>query len=210
MVPIPLPLPLQMTPVQVPLKKTAYVFNENPDFRISDTAVCKKNTIQFFALVADPLRFRNYLWDFGDGTQWNSADHNTGGNANHYYPIPAGTPSPLQQGILTTVSLLFQNEYASLCPKADFSALNTSGCKGLTTTFNDLSQSDGVNNIVSKTWDFGDGTVLTDNATSIQHTYATPGTYTVKLTVTDAFGCMDTLQRADLIHATNPIAGFHG
>ncbi|HYK55589.1 MAG TPA: PKD domain-containing protein, partial [Flavisolibacter sp.] len=140
------------------IKKKAYVFNENPDFRVSDTAVCKKNTIQFFAIVADPLRFRNYLWDFGDGTRWNSADHNSGGNANHYYPNPGWYTVTLTTRDINHCVTVVSKRIRINGPKANFSALNTNGCKGLTTTFNDLSQSDGVNNIVNKTWDFGDGT----------------------------------------------------
>ncbi len=190
------------------ISKTVYVFNENPAIRVSDSAVCKKNTIQFFAVVADTLRFRNYLWDFGDGTQWNSADHNTGGYAYHYYPTPGWYRVTLTTRDINRCITVVSKQIRINGPAASFSALNTSGCKGLTTTFNDLSQSDGVNNIISKTWDFGDGTVLSDNANSIQHTYTVPGTYTTKLTVTDAFGCVDSFQRADLIHATNPIAGF--
>jgi gliding motility-associated-like protein len=76
------------------------------------------------------------------------------------------------------------------------------------TTFNDLSQSDGLNNIISKTWDFGDGTILTSNTNAIQHTYITAGTYTTRLMVSDAFGCVDSVTRFNLIHATNPIADF--
>ncbi len=45
--------------------------------------------------------------------------------------------------------------------------------------------------IVSALWDFGDGTTGTDWPTA-QHTYATPGSYTVTVTVTDANGATAT------------------
>jgi 6-phosphogluconolactonase (cycloisomerase 2 family) len=38
-------------------------------------------------------------------------------------------------------------------------------------------------------WDFGDGTTQADGGPTPEHTYALPGTYTVKLTVTDDEGC---------------------
>ena len=41
-------------------------------------------------------------------------------------------------------------------------------------------------------WDFGDGITVTDNTPDISHTYATVGTYTVTLTITDTNGCQET------------------
>ena len=43
--------------------------------------------------------------------------------------------------------------------------------------------------IASWAWDFGDGT--TKSGETASHTYGTPGTYTVKLTVTDNAGGRD-------------------
>ncbi len=56
---------------------------------------------------------------------------------------------------------------------------------GATVTFKNLS-SDGDNNITAYGWDFGDGATSTEPSPT--HTFARPGTYPVKLTVTDAGG----------------------
>lgn len=53
-------------------------------------------------------------------------------------------------------------------------------------------------NGVTRTWDFGDGTVLTDPYPV--HTYALPGTYTVTLTVFDG-GCATTSQQVVVVTA---------
>ena len=42
-------------------------------------------------------------------------------------------------------------------------------------------------------WDFGDGTVLPNGGPTPSHIYTRPGTFTVKLTVTDDEGCRDQL-----------------
>ena len=52
-------------------------------------------------------------------------------------------------------------------PKANFTATNVSGCRGITTTFNDLSTTDGLNAIVNWRWNFGDGSTSISNAFSL-------------------------------------------
>jgi PKD repeat protein len=69
-------------------------------------------------------------------------------------------------------------------PNADF----TSSASGLTASFTSTSTDDGT--ITGYAWDFGDGT--TGSGPAPQHTYATAGTYTVTLTVTDDQGATGT------------------
>jgi PKD repeat protein len=69
-------------------------------------------------------------------------------------------------------------------PSAEFS----SNCTDLSCDFTDAS-SDSDGNIVSRSWDFGDGNGAT--AQNPSHSYAAAGTYTVTLTVTDDDGATD-------------------
>lgn len=57
--------------------------------------------------------------------------------------------------------------------------------------FNAGASSDSDGSIVSYRWDFGDGTVITRTTPTISHTYATSGSYGVRLTVTDDDGAID-------------------
>ncbi|MFI7589619.1 PKD domain-containing protein [Spongisporangium articulatum] len=59
----------------------------------------------------------------------------------------------------------------------------TSSVTNLTASFDATGSSDPDGTIASYAWDFGDGT--TDAGATASHTYAAPGTYSVKLTVTD-------------------------
>ncbi len=89
-------------------------------------------------------------------------------------------------------------------PKASFNATNTSGCVApLTVNFQNTS----TNGITYK-WNFGDGATSTQQSPT--HTYTTPGAFSVRLIVTNATGCTDTLDKADLVKVTPPRIVFLG
>jgi len=71
-------------------------------------------------------------------------------------------------------------------PSAFFSATIT---EGLPVLFNASGSSDADGSVVRYDWDFGDGTTALNGGVAPSHTYARPGTYQVKLTVTDNEGC---------------------
>src|SRR5205085_540487 len=62
----------------------------------------------------------------------------------------------------------------------------------LTANFTD-SSTDSDGSIASRAWDFGDGATATTSSPA--HTYASPGTYTVKLTVTDNGGLQNSISK---------------
>jgi subtilisin family serine protease len=82
-------------------------------------------------------------------------------------------------------------------PMASF----TPDCTGLTCTFTDGSRDDD-GQVVSWSWDFGDGGAST--AQSPSHTYAGEGKYTVKLTITDDDGATATSSQLVSVSAVEP------
>lgn len=74
----------------------------------------------------------------------------------------------------------------------------------LSVTFSNLSNGA----ITASVWNFGDGVVVTNNAGSVTHTYNTPGTNTVTLTISGASGS-STLTQTNYIQALSlPVAQF--
>ena len=67
--------------------------------------------------------------------------------------------------------------------------------------FEDMSETSAAD-IVSWYWDFGDGTTSTEQSPT--HVYASPGTFTVSLTVTDADGLTSTKTKTDYITVSHP------
>jgi gliding motility-associated-like protein len=186
--------------------QTVRAVDENPDFTVSQTVACKPVPILFNTTNINAQNLVSYYWDFGDGVNQTTNSPST----THTY-----TTSGTYTVMLVTTDIngcrdtvIKTNHIRIDGPVANFSETNTAGCAGLTTVFNDLSTSDGVNNIVSWQWDFGDGTIQTYSGPPFQHTYNTPGTYSVKLKITDAAGCVDSLVKTNLIIATDPIPLF--
>ncbi|MCH8330587.1 MAG: PKD domain-containing protein [Bacteroidetes bacterium] len=89
---------------------------------------------------------------------------------------------------------------AILTPLPNFAADPVDGVVPLTVSFSDSSLTTTQS---SWLWDFGDGD--TSLQQHVSHQYDTVKTYTVRLTVTDSFGCSNSLTREDLINVRNPL-----
>jgi len=132
-----------------------------------------------------------WFWDFGDGTT------STEQNPTHAFEVSG--PYSVYNVCLTVMS---NNNtcYDTFCKivivtnnqgcHADFSVTPGPAYLHLM-SFEDLSTGD----IISRTWDFGDGqsvTVVPPQNPNQNHYYASPGFYTVCLTILGADSCMDT------------------
>jgi len=179
--------------------------DQTPDFTATSTTICRGNTITFNPIV-NPALTSYLIWDWGNGVQ------QTGPVSPIAYTYPASGTYTVSlvavaiNGCLDTVTR--QNYIRVNGPVAAYAATNTAGCTGLITSFTDNSTTDGVNALRSWRWDFGDGTIQTFTAPPFQHTYTTAGDYSVKLVVTDASGCSDSITQSNIIHVTDPVPDF--
>ncbi len=74
-------------------------------------------------------------------------------------------------------------------PTAAFSASPGSPVSGQSVGFDGRASTDPDGTVARYDWDFGDGAQAADGGATPSHTYSSPGTYTVRLTVTDNEGC---------------------
>ena len=186
---------------------TIIAINESPDFHANKTVLCKPETIVFYTDNVSVPNVKDYFWDFGDGNQIHNYVYLTYENyttAGTYTVRLITTDINGCQDTVTKINYMRVNG-----PTANFTATNTSGCKGLNTTFNDLTVTDGTHSIVNWKWDFGDGVVQNFSAPPFRHIYNSVGTYSVKLTVTDASGCVDSLSKPDVVITTDPNPDFN-
>ena len=124
----------------------------------------------------------SYAWDFGDGSS------GSGSTTSHTYAATGGYD--------VTLTVTDDRGGSTTLTKRVTVAANQAPVARLSTSVNRLvvgvdgsASTDADGTVASYAWDFGDGTTGTGSTTS--HTYATDGTYTVRLTVTDGQGASD-------------------
>ena len=169
-------------------------------FNASTTAGCDPLTVNFSnSSIGFSAALINYQWSFGDGNFSNDIA------PDHTYTIP-GTYSVILQvmdgnGCVDDTTLEVR---VYPLPVPDFVASTTVGCAPQQILFTQLAS--GINPIVSYLWDFGDGN--TSTLPNPAHVYSQDGLYTVTLTVTDVFGCVQTSTKTDYIRLRHPQADF--
>jgi PKD domain len=92
-------------------------------------------------------------------------------------------------------------------PSASFATYSSPATTGQAVAFNGGSSSAGAGELTSYEWEFGDGSGATGaTLAATSHTYATPGTYTVRLTVSNDSGASATSAQQVTIDAAAPPA----
>lgn len=189
------------------IQTTVNVSDGIPNFRATQTIACKGTSLQLTADSTNAANIVSYAWDFGDG-----ATFGTGATTSITYQ-KAGryTIRLTTTDVNGCTETVVKPQYLQINgPTAGFAATDTTGCKGLQTTFTDASANDGSHRIVAWNWNFGDSTSLTQLSNNpIRHTYATAGNFDVRLQVTDQAGCSDVLQIPAFIKTSFANASFN-
>lgn len=143
-------------------------------------------------------------WDFGDGT---SA---TGNTVNHaYQDYGAYTVGVSVTDNVGCSSQIIDSAYIHVLKTMAYSVANIQkGCAPLSISFWDTSFT--TSPITQWTWDFGDGSPLSNEPTPT-HIYQDTGQYTVTLTITNQEGCTETIVKTNYIKTgMAPVANFSG
>ena len=150
---------------------------------MSDTTMgCEQLSVQFTnTSTGDPTTFQ---WDFGDG-RTSSVE-----NPSIVY-LKTGTYR-VSLTVSDSSSMNTKVAYISVYsnPKVDYSTSLPVGCPSGEVGFVDHSEA-GSGEIVSRVWDFGDGSNF-GSGSEVSHTYDAPGDYQARLVVTNSMGCTST------------------
>ncbi len=173
------------------------------NFTVNDTTICPGTSVTFTSTtvggVPGPV---TYSWAYGDGFG------GTGSPSTHTYTSPGYrnvtlTATNADGCVASLTKTAYVDVYTP--PIASFSAPITHFCRA-----------PGIANFIaaptgtapfSYTWFFGDGSP-TSSLSNPSHTYSAPGSYTVKLIVTDAHGCIDSITMTGYIVVGSLHASF--
>ncbi len=150
-----------------------------------------------------------WVWAFGDGSSKTILYPNPQ-NVNHLY-THGGTYNvtltiSTSDSCTASTTVPVQVESA---PAANFTYATTR-CAEMPLQFTDLSQQYGGTPINQWLWNFGDPGSGNSNSSPLQdplHSFSHSGTFTVNLTVTNATGCHDSINKSVVINAA-PVAKF--
>ncbi|MEO6832109.1 MAG: PKD domain-containing protein [Chitinophagaceae bacterium] len=181
--------------------KVITIYDLDPSFGVSGTNLCSPAASYFFALNNT---YASYLFDFGDGV---TAPYS---GVTHYWTTTGVFSAKLivKDANGCKDSMIKPNYVTIHSPTVAFSNTISQGCDPLSVTFTDLSTAFAGSTITTRKWVFGDGTSLITSATTINHVFAQPGSYSVKLIITETGGCTDSLTKPGLIIVNRPHAAF--
>lgn len=142
--------------------------------------------------ISNPSSFVGTKWNFGNGIVSNNSTYSM------TYPNPGTYLVKMVTDFGACSDSVTKSVVVLPKPKAIFTANNTTSCTApLTVTF--------INNSTGSAtylWIFGDST--TSTSANPVHTYTTKGIFSVKLIVTNAAGCKDSLVMNDFVVISPP------
>ncbi len=166
------------------------------DFTPSQTSGCSPLAVSFINSTTGQSSAASYTWNFGNGNGITTTDMGNPVSATYFTGQNYTVTLTVRDGVSTSVQTKIITVYKG--PAIAFTGVNTMGCAPLVTGFT-AAASAGDGSISGYFWDFGDGNTLSTTSAAVSNTYLFPGSYSVSLTVTNSFGCSNTLKKTNLV-----------
>ena len=166
------------------------------NFTPSITSGCSPLAVSFTNTSTGTSASSVYTWNFGNGNGITTSIKSNPVAATYFTGQNYTVTLTVQDGTLVSTKTVIITVYKS--PVVNLSASPTTGCIPLPVSFTGTA-TPGDGSITGYFWDYGDGNTLNGNSANVSNTYAFPGTYAVSLTVTNSYGCSNTLKRSNLI-----------
>jgi gliding motility-associated-like protein len=186
------------------LVKPLYIRVDGPTAGFAPTVPgsCLNSAVTFAdSSASDGLHpIQQWVWNYGDG---NTATLTAPPFQHTYATAGVYTVSLLVVDSKGCRDSITQNSSLVISrPQANFDSPDTLSCPNRPINF--VSQSTGPG--LTYQWNFGDGNTAT--GPNPVHNYVADGTYTVKLVITDQYGCVDSISKPAYVTIITPIANF--
>ncbi|HEV7333773.1 MAG TPA: PKD domain-containing protein [Flavisolibacter sp.] len=162
------------------------------NFTVDKTGGCSPLLVQFTNTTTGASATASYHWDFDNGNTSTLKSPGAIFTEEKSYSVKLTVKDGNQSTTKTTVITVYKK------PTIDFAASLQKGCAPLPVNFT-ANATAGDGSIAGYEWDFGDGS--TDKSTSalIQHTYNSAQNATISVTVSNSFGCYETLTKTNVV-----------
>lgn len=170
---------------------TVSAYAQQANFKADQTSGCSPLAISFINTSTGFSENAEYAWNFGNTNTSIKKDAGTTYLNEGKYTVTL----TVTEGTISATKSMEITVYKK--PVVDFSVDVTKGCMPLAVTF--ISHSEpGDGTLASYTWDFGDG-IAFSASDSLVHTYQIAKVVSPGLTVTNSFGCYNTITKPQLI-----------
>ena len=171
------------------------------NFTPTVSGTCRGNTVTFSDQTTSAAKIAKWTWDFGDST---TTSYTTPPFNHIYRDTGIYSVRLVVDDVNGCTDTLKRDSVIMITkPLAYFGATDTIYCQGKDLQFIDSAQGYNLNYI----WNFGDGSTSTLQSPTHAYTGA-DATYSVKLKITDRFGCTDSLTRTNFVSIRYPKTAF--
>ena len=159
------------------------------DFTPSTFSGCSPLAVSFVNTSTGTSALSTYTWTFGNGNGITTSVKNNPVSATYFtgqnYTVTLTIHDGANSATVSKIITVYKKPVISL------SAVPTVGCSPLLVNFTSV-VIPGDGSFTGAIWNFGDGNFLNNTSTTASNIYAFPGTYSVSLTATNSFGCINT------------------
>jgi gliding motility-associated-like protein len=182
------------------------VDDNNGILRVSSSVICRNSNVTFSIDSLNTAIPANYNWYIGTG----SLIPTTVANLSNVYTQTGNYPVRViilySNGCRDTLT---SNDGVKVYgPTASFKPAAQQYCSGNTVNFIDSSITDGTHSITNWNWNYGDGNIVNYTSAPFTHQYNSGNAFGVLLKVTDAFGCSDSIYKANAVIVSKSTAAF--
>lgn len=181
------------------LVKKDFIHISGPIAKFTDSVSCEGPFKRYFKDFS--IDAHEWSWDFGDGSTSTDPNPQHTFSGNGEFLVTLTVKNDTCQHSTSQMIQVYGD-------KKDFSTVDTAVCTNVPVKFTTTGiVGIGPDSPPFTFWDFGDGNMQSGQLT-MEHAYDRSGIYSVKMTVRDIFGCLDTIVKPLYIKVAGPHAGF--